>query len=180
MGTPKLLLPWQGKTIIEQVLASWLASPVAGVAAIIHPEDAQLADICRSLGAAVVQPQIPPPDMKTSVLHGLQHWEEKVQPTSRDAWLLAPADMPRISSAAITAVMMAHQPDAPQIIIPTFHGRRGHPVLFPWHYAKLAQQLGDDEGLNVLTRRFAPQLLAYASAEILQDVDTPEDYEKLK
>ena len=47
MGEPKLLLPWRDGTLIEHVLAQWLASRVACLTVVVHPEDVELAAICR-------------------------------------------------------------------------------------------------------------------------------------
>ena len=71
MGEPKLLLPWGETTIIESVLAAWRASRVARIVVVVHPEDTRLAELCRAASAMVIQPEIPPPDMKASVCHAL-------------------------------------------------------------------------------------------------------------
>ena len=48
MGEPKLLLPWRDGTLIEHVLAQWLASRVACVTVVVHPDDQELAAVCRA------------------------------------------------------------------------------------------------------------------------------------
>ena len=180
MGSPKLLLPWQGSTIIEHVLTTWKATPVSRVVVIVHPDDHELACTCRQARVDVVVPAAPPPDMKASVLHGLEFLEREEQPTAADAWLLAPADMPLLTIDHIGQVLAAHDPAAPCIVVPRHAGRRGHPVLFPWPFVSEVQRLTADEGLNRLLERLEVREIATADPGILADIDTPDDYRALR
>ena len=67
MGEPKLLLPWTGRPLIEHVLSEWRASRASRMIVVVHPDDVALADVCRGNEANVVVPEVPPPDMKSSV-----------------------------------------------------------------------------------------------------------------
>jgi molybdenum cofactor cytidylyltransferase len=177
MGEPKLLLPWGSATMIESVLAAWRASRVARIVVVVHPADAQLAEVCRAAGAIVIQPEIPPPDMKASVQHALAWLTVQESPAEHDAWLLAPADMPLVTTAVINSVIAAHEGAAPSIVAPVATGRRGHPVLFPWPLASEVSRLAESEGLNALVKRHTIKELPWPSArEILTDVDTPTEY----
>lgn len=177
MGEPKLLLPWSQATIIESVLAHWRASRVARMVVVVHPQDTRLAELCRAAGAMLIQPDVPPEDMKASVQHALAWIERHEAPTAQDAWLLAPADMPLVTPAVIDAVIAAHDPAAPRIVAPTAAGRRGHPVLFPWPLVSEVFCLGHDQGVSALVQRHTVKELPWANArEILTDIDTPEEY----
>jgi len=179
MGEPKLLLPWGDSTMIEHVLAQWRAADVARVVIVVHPADARLAELCRGAGAVVVQPEVPPADMKASVRHALNWITEHEAPRAQDAWLLAPADMPLVTPAVIRAVIAAHDKTAPRIIAPIAAGRRGHPVLFPWPLADEVAGLAENEGVSAIVQRHAVKELAWPNAqEVLTDIDTPEEYRK--
>jgi molybdenum cofactor cytidylyltransferase len=180
MGQPKLLLPWGNATLVEQVLGQWRASGVSDVIVVVHPDDSELAELCRGAGAQVVVPDVPPPDMKSSVGHALAWIGALRVPTSDDAWLLAPADMPRLNAALIDFVIANHQVAAPRIIVPTAAGRRGHPVLFPWSLAADVATLGENEGLNALLARSVVSEVAWGDASAFADVDDPADYERLR
>ncbi len=179
MGRPKLLLPWGAGTVIESVIAAWRTSGVLRCVVVVHPDDTELAEICRAAGADVVVPKSPPPDMKASVGCGLEFVAATHQPAAGDAWLVAPADMPLLSATAIDQVLAAHRPAAPRIIVPTHAGRRGHPVLFPWTLAAEVGRLGEGEGLARLLQRHAPVEVASSERTILLDFDTPADYQDL-
>jgi molybdenum cofactor cytidylyltransferase len=179
MGRPKLLLPWRGGTVIETVLTTWRASSVQRIVVVVGPGDVALADKVRGDRVDVVIPTIPPPDMKASVLYGLDHLQRTFQPQPTDAWLLAPADLPHLPRAIIDEVLRSYDPTAPSVIVPTLSGKRGHPVLFPWQLVAEVHTLAQDEGLNALLPRHPLHTVRcdhLATVEAWRDLDTPEDY----
>jgi molybdenum cofactor cytidylyltransferase len=176
MGQPKLLLPWGTSTIIESVLSAWKASQVVATIVVLHPDDRQLADICRDAGAEVVIPTEPPPEMKDSIRYGLERVLEISADTDPTGWLLAPADMPALSADAIDRVIKESKAQTGKIVIPTYEQQRGHPVCFPWTLVEEAINLEPDEGVNVLRQRHPTHEFTCERKEILFDVDTPEDY----
>jgi len=181
MGGHKLLLPWGGSTVIEHVLSAWCSSSIGHVAVVIRPGDSELLARCRGLAVDVVVPDADPAEMKDSVRLGLQWTRRRYGPRPVDAWLLAPADMPRLSAALIDRVLTAYDLRQPSICIPVDPaGRRGHPVLFPWTLASEVDALGRGESLQQIVRRHPVRTVATAEAEPFQDVDTPEDYQRLQ
>lgn len=179
MGTPKLLLPWGETTIIESVLDAWKGAQVRATVVVVPPDDRELADLCWHAGAEVVVPSQQPGDMKQSVRIALRHIAKHLRPRETDVWLVAPADMPHLSSPIIARLLEKHRPDEPRILLPTLNGRRGHPALFPWPLAGRVDELGPDEGLNALVQREHPLEIPcddLAGPDAFGDVDTPEDY----
>lgn len=182
MGAPKLLLPWRGKTLVEHVIAAWRASRVRATFAVVRPDDDKLARVAEAAGAIVVRPPLPPPDMRTSVCFGLGEIGRLFSPTSTDAWLVAPADMPRLSTAVIDRLITEHERNPATALVPVVAGQRGHPLLVPWSWRDRVKQLGADQGLNVLLKAGATlqvecgDLVAAAS---FGDVDTWAEYEAL-
>lgn len=176
MGRPKLLLPWGDATVIERVVHTWRASHVDALVVVVHPDDLQLAEACRRFGADVVVAATPPPEMKDSVLIGLEYLAACYRPVPDDAWLLAPADMPELTTAAVDAVVGAWRMGGGPIVVPCHNGRRGHPVLFAWPLADEVRALGPAHGLNELVRRHPSREIELSDEAILADLDTPDDY----
>jgi molybdenum cofactor cytidylyltransferase len=153
---------------------------------VVHPDDRELAEAARRYGADVVAPDLPPPDMKASVCHALRYIEQNFVPQNGDGWLLAPADMPILTTATINR-MIDHvlastsesTPAIDRIFIPTHHGKRGHPVVFPWSFAAEAFQLAENEGLNALVARHSVIEVPLSDVEVLEDLDHPDDYRRL-
>jgi len=180
-----LLLPWGPTTVIQHVLATWLASRVERVIVVVDPADKLLAELCAASGAQVVVPERSPAEMKDSVQLGLA-WAESQQPHDDDAWLVAPADMPTLTAEIIDRLIAAHEaglaaPGAARPIrAPRHRTKHGHPVLFPWPLAAEVSRLGADEGLNAIVARHGVEYVEAASDAISQDFDTPEDYDRLR
>jgi molybdenum cofactor cytidylyltransferase len=178
MGQPKLLLPWGDSTILERVLAVWHAAGVERRIVVVHPADRELAARAAQAGAEVVVPAVPPPDMKASVQAALQHLEGEA--TDPDIWLLAPADMPTLSPDVIKTLLQAARQSFGTILVPTVNGRRGHPVLFRWPMSAAVATLAADQGVNELLRQFPVTEVSCEDEAILADVDTQEDYQRLR
>jgi len=185
MGAPKLLLPWGDATLIEHVVGVWRSSRVSRVLVVVHPDDARLAELAERAGALVVRPERAPVDMKASVGYALAY-AARFGPEAGDAWMLAPADMPLLSAATIDRLIEAYARSAAtadggsRIWVPCLAGRRGHPVLFPWTLAAEVARLGADEGLNTLLARHRVETVEAGEEAIFEDIDTPEDYDRLR
>jgi molybdenum cofactor cytidylyltransferase len=182
MGQPKLLLPWENTTVIEHTLAAWRASRVDVVVVVVHPDDRELAKRCRHAGATVVVPPQPPPEMKDSVACALEYLRGQQSPQSEDVWLLAPADVPRLSAAIVDRLLdeQARTGNRTEILVPVHDGRRGHPVLFPWPLADEVARLAEQEGVNALLDRHAVREVDCGPAGVPGDLDTPDDYRRLR
>lgn len=176
MGSPKLLLPWGEATVIEQVLAAWQSAGVARRVVVTHRDDIQLAQLARAAGAEVVTPAVPPPDMKASVRAAIGYLAQQYQPAADDLWLLAPADMPRLSPGVIQGLLAAAPQNPHAILVPTYDGRRGHPVLFRWSMSSDIDALAENEGVNELLNRYPVIEIPVPDDAILADLDTPDDY----
>jgi molybdenum cofactor cytidylyltransferase len=186
MGRPKLLLALSGRPLIAHVIGAWERSSVDRIVVVIRPDDIALAEVVQSGGRVErVIPATPPPDMKASIQAALEHIEDRLNPAKGDGFLVAPADMPRLSPAIIDRLIQGHLAEpAANVLVPTIHGRRGHPTLFSWQLAAEVHRLGVDEGLNCIVDRQLPRLVPcedlIAGGEYpFADIDTPEQYRQL-
>lgn len=178
MGAAKLLLPVNGRPLIEWTLAAWAASQVTRTVVVVRPDDAELIAFCRgwSTGAMdVLVASTPPVEMKDSVQLGRDHLAASCAPAAEDALLLAPADMPHLSHDIINFVIREYQAARTQAVVPTFRGKRGHPIALPWSCAAEIEALAAGEGINTLVARQHVRELVWPGAEVIDDVDTPQD-----
>jgi len=180
MGRPKLLLPYRGTVLLRHVLDAWLASRVDHVVVVVWPGGTEIARMVTQSGATAAIPASAPREMKESVCHGLAHVATHFEPTEADVWLLGPADMPGLQACTIDSVLEESRREAGKIVVPVYRGRRGHPVAFPWSVAAATAELAVGEGVNVLLGRHRVHEVAVRDATVLDDLDTPEDYERLQ
>ena len=182
MGRPKLLLPLGETTVLEQVLAAVRSARVADVLVVVAPDADALANLAATSGAHVLRLGEDTPDMRATCQHGLAWIDEYLHPAPEDAWLLLPADHPTVQPEVVRALLAAAQENADKtIIVPTHQGRRGHPTLLRWSHAAGIRALAPEQGLNAFIRARTGETLelAWPSDEILRDLDTPEEYQRL-
>jgi CTP:molybdopterin cytidylyltransferase MocA len=123
--------------------------------------------------------------MKASIRAALSHIDLDLAPQAKDAFLVAPADMPRLSSLVIDRLIDQHfSSGQASILVPTIALRRGHPVLFPWPFAAEVHRLPADAGLNAIVEQSNPRLipcedLISADEYPFADIDTPEDFRRV-
>lgn len=179
MGAKKLMLEWDGKPLIWHALQAWLDSKVSNVVIVVRDDDEELIACCDSYPITIVRAKAPP-DMRASVEAGLDWLRQNLSPSiETDSWLLAPADTPRMNSRWIDSLLNTKwKPNTP-IQVACYLGKRGHPVRFRWSLASEVSKLPANVGLNHLLQQFAVQEIEVPDPLILEDIDTPIDYQQL-
>jgi molybdenum cofactor cytidylyltransferase len=68
------------------------------------------------------------------------------------------------------------------VVIPTYKGRRGHPVLIGRQVFDELQKLDCGAGADSVVRKYRPatQFVEVADEGVVTDVDDPEGYRRLK
>lgn len=93
---------------------------------------------------------------------------------------LALGDQPGISPESVRLLVEAweHTPDA--IVIPTYRGNRGHPVLIPSRCVPEILDLRSNQTLKAVTHRPGQQVVEISVEDpaIRMDIDTPQDYQE--
>ncbi len=178
MGTSKLLLPWQGTTVIEHLILTLTRPEIVSVVVVIRPDDHALREVLQRTSALTIIPDRDPPEMRDSIEIGLRAIRERFTPTDNDAWLLIPADHPLIETEVLDGLLTRWSRGGCEALLPTLNSRRGHPTLLRWSLAARIEQLPQDVGVNALLRS-SPNLVTEWPTDresILADLDTPEDY----
>jgi molybdenum cofactor cytidylyltransferase len=178
MGRPKLLMPWGDERIIERVLRVW-CSQVERVAIVMRSSDEQLAAACRPFPVEVVQPQVDPPEMSDSIKAGLLRLRAGCSPADDDGWLLAPADMPQLTDQSIDRVICHFRRRPERVAVAAHQGKRGHPLIAPWARAADVLALQPQQSMRD-ARRDWPIDDVECGPDVLIDVDTPDQYRRLR
>ncbi len=179
MGRPKALLPWgAATTVLGRVIEHAAASRAAGVVVVTGDHAAEVGAVARSHGAAVVHN----PAWRTGGLTGsLQAALRSVAPSASAVAVLL-GDQPLIGPAVIDAVIAAHVDDGSDLVAAASGGRRGHPVLFGRRYFDALLAEPPDGAPRAVLDRFADslRLVDAGSDAVVVDIDTPEDYARLR
>lgn len=174
MGRAKMTLPWGESTILGTVIGSLAKSEVAGITVVLGRNWEEVYPTVQHLGAQVVVNPRPESGMLSSVKWGLAHIRDDA------AALFALGDQPRILPATVNALIRAAESSECGILLPSFHGRRGHPLLVKNRYRRAILDLPESGGLNQLLDQYHEDVLEVESGSesVLMDIDTPEDYEE--
>ena len=175
MGSPKLLLPWHGRTVVEAVVGTLRQGGVHRIIVVVG-EDREAVE--RALGDGqvefVVNPAFGRGDMLSSIQAGLGAIGGEAL-----AALLTPGDLPSIQPATVRAVLGAGEGAPDRLCVPVYGGRRGHPVLIPRAYWRDLLALGEGESLRSFLRAREADITRVEVQDpgIHTDIDTPADYE---
>jgi molybdenum cofactor cytidylyltransferase len=183
MGRPKLSLPLGNRTVIECIIRTLRSGGVDRVIVVIGPHVPELVSFAESAGAEVCQLAEPTLDMRATVEAGLRWAEERFPPPQpRDPWLLTPADHPVINAEIVRALFSRFELGDCSIVVPIHDGRRGHPTILAWKHVTGIRGLPAGEGINTYLRRHATETVELPANDpgVFADLDTPEDYERLR
>jgi molybdenum cofactor cytidylyltransferase len=126
MGSPKALLPYQGRPFLEHLLEITV-HPKIGVRRVVLGADAE--PIAKSIALAAEEVVINS-DWEKGQLSSVQAAIRNL-PTGTDGLLLCLIDHPLISGALVNELIEQFYVTRAKIVLPVYESRRGHPVIFP-------------------------------------------------
>ena len=175
MGFDKLSLPWGKKTVLERCFETLLQSRVQEVVIVRSLRNSGVKNSFHRKEIKMVTNPHPAGGMSTSIRKGLQ----AISPGS-DGFLIALGDQPFLKTRTINVLIRAFEAGEGRIIVPSFEGRTGHPVIFHKAYKKELMNLkGDAGGRSVVERhREDVRVVRVKSIGVVKDVDTWQDYEE--
>lgn len=176
MGQFKPLLPYGDKKILTHLLGEISRAGINDITVVtghnrLLIENELLNQPCKT----VYNPNYKQ-GMHTSVIAGVCHLSEPY-----DAWMQFLGDQPEISSQLIEQLSKYWEETQKGIIIPSYSGKSGHPVIISKNFSEEIKNIGPAEGLRGFMKNHTNdiQYLSVSNESILFDVDTPEDYQKL-
>ncbi|MFM1920247.1 MAG: hypothetical protein RLZZ303_1881 [Candidatus Hydrogenedentota bacterium] len=169
MGRQKLLLPVGNERLIQRVVRTARDSQLDPIVVVTGRDHDALAPLIHGV-ATVVRNLDPSRGMLSSVRVALEALPEDVASV-----ILFLGDQPACDSRQVRALVHTNG----RIVVPTFDGRRGHPMKFSMEFRDEILARYDDAGLRGLLRAHASEVIEVPIDDpgVLIDVDTPEEYE---
>lgn len=173
MKVPKMLLDFNGETMIEKVIWNVKQSEVSHILVVLGAYRDELSLITERLEVAVCYNDIYKSGMLSSVQCGFRNL-----PETWDAVMVFPGDQPFIEPGVINELIKAFSETKKGIVIPVYGKKRGHPILIGAEYRSSVADLPEEEGLRSLAQKNPGDVLEVetGSPGILKDFDTYEDY----
>ena len=177
MGEFKQLLPIGGKTFVERSVDNLLASRAGEVIVVTGHREKE--------GRAVLADRpvrfVHNPDYALGMSESIKRGVAAVSEDAR-AVVIALADQPLITPDIIDRIIDAYEAHDSPLVIPSFEGRNGHPVILDIRLKREVLEMDSSQGLRqvVYAHKSEACYVEVQSRAILIDFDYPEDYERLK
>lgn len=174
MGSPKALLPLGATTFLGRLIAEYqrLALPLWVVLG--RGWQAIEKDQPVPAGSLLVNPE-----PEKGPLSSFRIALARLDPEASGV-MLHPVDHPLVRRSTIEALVRLHDDEPEQILVPSIHGRGGHPTLFP---ARVFDELRDgllEDGARSIVLADPDRVTEFETDDpgILRNIDTPEDYDR--
>ncbi len=169
MGVDKLSLPWGRKTILEHCFETLLRSEVQELIVILSIRNKGARNLFQGRKVKIVINPLSKMGMSTSIRRGLQ----EIHPHCHGI-LIALGDQPLLKTSTINALIRTFDQGKGGIIVPSFRGRRGHPVIFHRRFKKELLDLKEDVGGRSIIEGHPEdvRVVPVRSIGVVKDVDT--------
>ncbi|HTG62677.1 MAG TPA: nucleotidyltransferase family protein [Terriglobia bacterium] len=177
MGTDKARLGYKNSTFLETILNTLGAAGVERVAVVLghHAEEIRRT---MNLGGAEVSIN---GDYRRGQTSSLQTGLKALEGTELEAVIVCLVDHPAVSAHTLRRLVDSFSASRPPVVIPTYQGRRGHPVVIGRPLFDELKSLGPDAGANTVVHKYqaAAQFVEVNDPGVLLDIDDPESYRRL-
>lgn len=173
MGKPKMLLPFRGMTMIEKVISGIRSAGIEKILVVIGAEKEKLSLLLQKNSVHFCENINYREGMLSSVICAVRNL-----PPETAAMLVFPGDQPLIRPSTTGMVIEKYNSSKNGIVIPVYHGRRGHPLLVDKKYFNEIMLLDPSKGLRSLSDSHQNDVFELETDDpgILKDFDTYDDY----
>jgi molybdenum cofactor cytidylyltransferase len=180
MGQPKLLLPWNGTTIIGHLIRQWEALGAAQIVVVCRPSDEPISAELDRLGFRsenrIVNPQ-PERGMFSSIQCAARWpgWQPGLT-----SWAIVLGDQPHLHSETLRDLLAFQARHSTAICQPSHEGHAVHPVLLRRSAFEQLKNT-DAQTLKTFLKQNAASIVKCPVTDpgLALDLDTPEDYKRL-
>lgn len=173
LGTPKQLLPFAGKTLVEHALNILLQAPVDEVIVVLGAHADEIAPLVQKPRVRVVVNPRWEQGQSTSL-----HAALDALPPDCAAMVFVPCDMPWIPPQLIADIIATWRKTGKPLVATLGGEVRGIPALIARELFHELTSIPGDQGCRTLIRSDSSRAaLVRADPALLADVDTPEQYQ---
>ena len=183
----KLLLPFQGKTILETTISNILSANIGEVIVVVGHEAKKVRNKLKNYplplesgcSISIIENVDFQKGMTTSIQKGI------LAAANTEGYMICLSDMVLIQPEEYRYLAQQffdfHKNDEKVIVQPIFKEKRGNPVIFSSFYKKNILETTDTEGCRsvVQAHKKHVKLVEMPTNHVLQDVDIQADYKHL-
>lgn len=179
MGQPKQLLPFRGQSLLRHVASVATVSVCRPVIVVLGSQPERMRSELKGLQVVTVVNDRWQSGMASSLRLGLQTLKMEQPNASGVLFLLC--DQPAVTPALLDEIVATFRAGTYAIVAAGYpDGSPGVPALFAARLFARLGRLQGEEGGRVLFREYTRDLAVVPFPQVVVDVDTPEDYERLR
>ena len=174
MGSPKMILPFKGSTILGNVIRNITGSRVDNIIVVLGAEKQKIIQLLKKTSVYFCINDNYKEGMLSSVICGVRNL-----PPDLRAVLVFPGDQPLIAPETINLLIEVYRSSGKGILIPVCEKQRGHPVLLDKKYLNEISGLDHSEGLRSIFSKYPEDVIEVETSDsgILKDIDTYSEYQ---
>lgn len=176
MGSPKALLPYQGRTFLEHLIAITEDARIGARRVVVGAHQEQITQQVKlTSGDWVVNRE-----WQKGQLSSIRAAIESLSGVEADGIIVLLVDHPFVTKPLLGALIEAFEQSPCSIVIPTCRGRRGHPVIFPSSLFPELRSASDEVGARTVVWAHANDVIEVPTQEegVLLDIDDRAAFEK--
>lgn len=176
MGQPKLLLALEGRPVLRHAVERVLVGGVERVVVVVPPDSEALRAALDGLPVQWAVNPNPRAGQGTSIAAGIE-----ALPSGTKAALIALGDQPLLPPRVIPEILAVFGRTGMPIVAPRYREGQGNPVLFGVQVFSELRALSGDRGARSVIEKDASRV-AWVDLDLPMppDMDTPEDYDRLR
>ncbi|BAY09131.1 nucleotidyltransferase family protein [Calothrix sp. NIES-2098] len=177
MGTPKQLLPYQGRSLVQYITEIAIASVCHPVVVVLGAYAEQIRPEIARLPISIVENLDWARGMSTSINRGMQFLQN--QPQNIEAVVILVCDQPFISTQIINRLVEAYHSTKKALVSCEYAGTLGVPALFNKMFFSELAALSGNRGAKQIINNHLDRVFSIPFTLGNIDIDTPKDYEQL-
>lgn len=174
MGSPKALLKIGNETFLQHVVGVLRAAGIRDIVIVLGSDAGVIRKSLSWFEGTVVVNEHWGQGQLSSIICGL----DALPPDVLDGALISPVDQPLVTIPLLHDLLAAFENSKEKIIVPVFHGRRGHPTIFPRARFDELKSAPMEIGARHLLHGDSHGVVEVITGEggAIINIDTPEEY----
>ena len=175
MGSPKALLPYQGRPFLEHLLDVANHPSIGARRVVLGPD----AEVISSQVALSPQEVVINNDWERGQISSIQAAIRSLPPGT-EGILLCPVDHPLISGSLVSDLIESFEKTRAAVVVPLFEGRRGHPVIFASRLYDELLNAPEDKGARAVVWAHSKEICEVSTNEegCVLNLNDPEAFQK--
>jgi len=178
MGRPKALLPIDGVRFIEKIVSSFQSTKVGKILVVLGHNAEEMRQKIADLPVLIVVNNEYKKGQLSSLVAAIRDIQSRQSSAELDGILVHLVDHPYVNPILVDVMIDRFYESKKLIVVPRYHGRRGHPVIFSRSLFSELQDTSLDQGAKAVVHAHQKDTLEIDTEDegVTIDIDTPEEY----